>query len=496
MATQHPDNARSPYWNKTGSPFVDSQKEIQDCLSSFRDLDIQEYMWDWEGKYADTSVIDKLLTGNHDYFWNHPLGLEKFLTFRIPNIWQEKGYSLLQALTVILTAEDYARDLGYQQRPLFEIILPLTERSEQLLHMHDLFIKLAKFKNELFDDGSKDNSEFIEMIPLIESIQGQQNAASLLKNYVKGYKEKYQKLPHYIRPFIACSDPALLSGWLATSLANIDSISQIHSVSQELNIPMYPIAGAGGPPFRGGLTPLTAKQFSQRLSGLRTATIQSSFRFDYSMPNIKKALEILYKELPDSKPAQMNQQQRNMLEKIIALAEAVYQQTILKILPDMQNFFNAMPKRRERRQHIGLLSYGRKMSDIKLPRAITFTGAFYAIGVPPELIGLGRTLRELDGEQKALLFKLMPHLISDIQYAGKYLNRDNLKILTKRNSAWAQIEQDIRDIEQILDIGLSPLTHSEKSHQHVSSSVLLMKNNHQSLPRLIEETSSLRNFLG
>ncbi len=496
MATQHPDNARPPYWNKNGSPFVDSQKEIQDCLSAFRDLDIQEYMWDWEGKYADTSVIDKLLTGNHDYFWEHPLGIDKFLTFRIPNIWQEKGYSLMQALTVILTAEDYARDLGYKQRPLFEIILPLTERSDQLTHMHDLFIKLAKFKNELFDDGSKDNSESIEMIPLIESIQCQQQSGDLLRTYIKDYMMKYKKHPEYVRPFIACSDPALLSGWLATSLANIDAVSQIHNVSHELKIPMYPIAGAGGPPFRGGLTPYTAKQFARRLSGLRTVTIQSSFRFDYSLANIKKALDTLNKLLPDSQPVTLSRQERSNIQQIIALSESAYQQTIRKILPDMQNFFSAMPKRRERRQHIGLLSYGRKMSDLKLPRAITFTGAFYAIGVPPELIGLGRIMRALDNDQKTLLFNLLPDFVNDVQYAGRYLNRDNLRTLAARNSAWAEIKKDILELEQILGIKLTPHTHSEKSHRHVSSSVLLMKNNRRALPRLIEETAALRNFLG
>lgn len=496
MATQHPDNARPPYWNKTGTPFVDSQKEIQDCLSAFRDLDIQEYMWDWEGKYADTSVIDKLLTGNHEYFWQHPLGIDKFLTFRIPNIWQEKGYSLMQALTVILTAEDYARDLGYQQRPLFEIILPLTERSDQLTHMHDLFIKLAKFKNEFFDDGSKDNSEFIEMIPLIESIQCQQQAADLLRSYIKDYILKYKKSPEYVRPFIACSDPALLSGWLATSLANIDAISQIHSVSKELKIPMYPIAGAGGPPFRGGLTPNTAKQFAHRLSGLRTVTIQSSFRFDYPLSNIKKALDILSKQLPESRPAPISPQQRNKLLEIITISETLYQQTIKKILPDMQNFFNAMPKRRERRQHIGLLSYGRKMSDLKLPRAITFTGAFYSIGAPPELIGLGRIFRSLDRDQKKLLHSLLPDFSADVLYAGRYLNRDNLRTLASRNNAWTEIKKDILELEQELGIKLKPHTHSEKSHRHVSASVLLMKNNRRALPRLIEETAALRNFLG
>ncbi|MFA6549419.1 MAG: phosphoenolpyruvate carboxylase, partial [Candidatus Margulisiibacteriota bacterium] len=52
MATQHPDNANAPYWERDGDGFVSVHEELDECVSSMRDLGTQEFMWDWEGKYA------------------------------------------------------------------------------------------------------------------------------------------------------------------------------------------------------------------------------------------------------------------------------------------------------------------------------------------------------------------------------------------------------------------------------------------------------------
>ena len=164
MATQHPDNAFTPSWNKSGKPFVGFHEEIEEAVICFKEYGLSEYMWDWEGKHADAAVIDRLFSDYFDYFSKQQLGRDKFLTFRIPNIWEEKGYSLLQAMTVILTSEDFARDLKFSTRPLFEIILPMTERADQLTHMQLLFEKLAHFKSSQFTPESKPNTEYLEMI--------------------------------------------------------------------------------------------------------------------------------------------------------------------------------------------------------------------------------------------------------------------------------------------------------------------------------------------
>ncbi len=496
MATQHPDNATAPYWDSANEAFIDTQKELKDCLSSYQDLDIPEYMWDWEGKYADAAIVDKLFSAHHDYFAKKQLGRDKFLTFRLPNIWQEKGYSLLQAMSVILGAEDFARDLNFSQRPLFEVILPMTERADQIMHMHYLFEKSANFKSEVFNGQARSNTDYLELIPLIESVDGQQDILKLMEEYRRLYHAKYHKNPAYLRPFLARSDPALVSGLLATALANKIALSQLFEFSAKHNIEVYPIAGVGGLPFRGGLMPELAKQYAAENPGIRTVTIQSSFRFDHPLSRVKAAVATLNKLLPKTSPQIINQTSQKNLKKIIEIAQGNYQSTLNGIVKDMFTIFEAVPKRRERRQHIGLLSYTRSMGQHHLPRAIVFTGAFYSIGVPPEFIGLGNTLAQLSNAERQLVLDFYPSLISDLERAGRYLNVENLRLLAKRNRAWLSVEKDIKNIEGILGLSLGPQTIDEKSHANLAANVLLMKNNRQALPRLITETAELRRSLG
>ena len=496
MATQHPDNAGSPYWDPEGRPFVDTQKELLDCISGYQDLNIPEYMWDWEGKYADASVVDKLFSSYHDYFEKNQLGKDKFLTFRLPNIWKEKGYSLLQAMSVILSAEDFARDLGFKNRPLFEVILPMTERADQIMHMHYLFEKSAMFKSEVFNGKLEANTEFLEIIPLVESVEGQQDIFKLLEKYRNLYHARYNENPMYLRPFLARSDPALVSGMLATVLANKIGLSQAFEFSTKHKIDVYPIAGVGSLPFRGGLMPKLAAQYVKENPGVRTVTIQSSFRFDHSQKVVKDALAVLDKSLPKTAARIIDGKTQVRLRKIIQIAQESYQATLSGVLNDMHPIFEAVPNRRERRQHIGLLAYKRAMGKYHLPRAIVFTAGFYSLGVPPEFIGIGSALSALDEKDRQLVSSVYSSLKSDLVRAGHYFNQDNLEVLGRRNRAWLAITKDIKTVEEILDVQLGPVTITEKSHANLSANVLLMKNNPRALPLLITETALLRRSLG
>ncbi len=496
MATQHPDNASAPYWDKSANPFVSTTQETIDCMNCFSDLKIPEYMWDWEGKHADAAVIDKLFTTYYDFFAQNSLGKDFFLTFRLPNIWEEKGYSLLQAMTVILSSEDFARDLKFRNRPLFEVILPMTERSDQLMHMHKLFQKLADFKSSEFTPGQPPNTNHLEVIPLVESVESQRNVRRLLDDYIDSHKKEYRRQPEYIRPFFARSDPALVSGMLATVLANKLALSEAYKFSEETGIGIFPIAGVGSLPFRGGLRPETTQSYAEQYPGMRTVSIQSAFRFDHPVSHVKSAIRWLNDQLPKSQPEYYSDKTKASLIQISQIATQDYQGSLSGLLPDMQAIFAAVPKRRERRQHIGLLAYGRSMGAQKLPRAITFTAGFYSIGVPPEFIGLGTSLRNLSGSEMDTLHQEYPGLAAELQTAGRFLNRDNLTILAKRNPAWKTIQNDILFVEKELGLQFQSRTHDEKAHKNLTSNVLLLKNNPKILSELISQTGILRRSLG
>lgn len=495
MATQHPDNAAAPFWDEN-QPFISAYKEIAEAVINFQELGVSECMWDWEGKHADAAIIDRLFTEYHDYFAEHQLGRDKFLTFRIPNIWEEKGYNLMQAMTVILSSEDFARDIGFEKRPLFEVILPMTERADQVLHMQELFQKLAQFKSTDFTAKDQANDDYLELIPLVESVESQHAAAQLLTEYVALHEQHFGRKPESLRMFLACSDPALAAGHLATVIANKIALSDLTQFSQTTGIAVYPIMGAGSLPFRGGLAPNTVDRFVTEYPGVRTVSVQSAFRYDYPQYEVVDAIKKLEKILPEATPLQYSADERERLISISAISQKHYQETLDGIAGDMQPLFAAFPKRRDRRQHIGLLSYGRSVGEQKLPRAITFTGSFYALGVPPELIGFGRTMRELSQDDVTFLKEKYTSLLNDLQKIGGFLNRDNVRKLAETNQAWQAVAEDIAALEETFGIQFEAATDEQREHQRLSAEVFAAREDKTRVSELIQQTGLLRKALG
>jgi phosphoenolpyruvate carboxylase len=496
MATQHPDNASAPYWDERGRPFISVYQEISEAIHCYQDLNAAEYMWDWEGKHADAAVIDRLFSDYYDYFSKQRLGRDKFLTFRLPNIWEEKGYNLLQAMTVILSSEDFARDLKFPDRPLFEVILPMTERADQLMHMQRLFEKLAKFKSSEFTTGAT-NTEYLELIPLVESVESQLAVADLLTDYVKFHTQHFGHPPEYIRAFLACSDSSLSSGLLAGLIGNKVALARLHEFSEQTGIPIFPIMGCGSLLFRGGLSPDPAAidRFLKEFPGVRTVTVQSSFRYDHPKAVVKAGIARLERELQKTKPGHITATNQQRLVAIAQASSKRYQQTLRGVLPNMQQIFQTVPKRRDRRQHIGLLAYSRSMGEQTLPRAITFTAGFYSVGVPPEFIGLGRTLQSLKPSELALLHKEYPGLTADFEAAGRFLNRSNLVKFARGSSAWRDIQSDVELTEKVLGVSFGPQTKTELDHQKLSTKLIATQDPARGA-KLINEMALLRKSLG
>ena len=210
---------------------------------------------------------------------------------------------------------------------------------------------------------------------------------------------------------------------------------------------MYPFAGPGSLPFRGGMNPDTAKQFSQEFVGLRTITLQSAFRYDYPIENVKAAVSYLNQNLHKGRTEIIPYSDQQTLNNIADNSSKLYKKTIKQVVPGMSDIFNAVPKRRERRQHIGLLAYKRSSAGMELPIAITFTCGFYSIGVPPEFIASGRTLASLSQRELELVKNFSPNLISDFVRAGRFLNYSVLDKLASTNSGWADIKAGYRKVK-------------------------------------------------
>ena len=472
MATQHPDNASTPYWGT--SPFVSTADEVEECYRVFAELDCDEYMWDWEGKFVDEAVVDRLFNKHEDYFRRHQLGRDKFLTFRIPNIWEETGYRLARSYMTIITAAHTAHQHKVHTPPIFEVILPMTTNASQLVTILEKYREALKYEKAIFEESVAGEGTF-ELIPLIEGSATLLHSRKILQDYVSALRKKFRKPPKYLRPFIARSDPALDAGFVPAVLSARGALSEYYRFEEETDIRIFPIIGVGSLSFRGGFSPKTIDSFLKNYAGVRTVTIQSAFRYDFPLPSVKNAIRRLKKELPRRRPVLFSSHE---IQEIVSLADhfaSYYRPVIMRLAPTINDLARFVPSHRERIPHSGHFGYSRKVGKkTKLPRAIAFTATFASLGVPPTLIGTGRALRNLLKTKKLndrLIDRYLPTFHRDLETAGHYFNWENLKFLAKKDSAWQAIREDVLFIEEFLGKRLGPSKAEHFIHRNLTSTI-------------------------
>lgn len=494
MATQHPDNAGTPFWHTEA--YISDRVETEEMYHNFSQVKCDEYMWDWEGKFADEAMIEKLLGKYLDFFRKKQIGRDVYITLRIPNIWEEKTFKLARAYMSVLSAAEFTKSLGLASPPVFEFILPMTKKAEQLTHIQSTFQKTARLNQEIF--GNSDFKDgYIHIIPLFESIDDLAGCADLLSDYIEQHLKMFGKKPHHMRPFIARSDPALNAGLVPCVLAARMALREFYRIGKKYSVPMYPIIGTGSLPFRGGVNVENIENILHQYEGVKTVTIQSAFRYDYPLEKVKKAITYMKKKLEHPKPLNFNDEEFHKLKDVNEIFRKIYCKVIEESADVINEMASYIPRRRERMQHIGLFGYNRGMGKIKLPRAISFTGGWYSLGIPPEFISTGRGLAK--AEKKGLLPIIEKHfftLRAELQHAGKYLNRENLEILAKKHGWAREILEDVNLCSKILKIEIGPQKETHLIHRNLTSTILLKKQLGQDFSKELLEAAVVRKSLG
>ncbi len=493
MASQHPDHAGKPYWYT--KEFISTRQEVKECFLAFSDLGISEYKWDWEGKFVDESVVEKLLSEHFEYFAIEPLGEKKFITFRLPNPKVETEFRTGRAFMGILSAAALAKQMGLPT-PLFEVILPMTETAQEMIDIQEAFAEMSQLKHSLYGFSEK-TIKHIELIPLFEHIQTIANSVNILREYVEKHEKTFGFKPAYIRPYVARSDPALNSGLVPTVLAIKIALSHYCLFEKETGIELSPIIGSASLPFRGGLTPFTVKKFTEEYKGVRTALIQSAFRYDFPKDAVVAAIKELDTLLPKGESQQMSEEEEGEIRAMFPLFEKAYQEVIEQLAPMVNDVASLFPRRRERVQHTGLFGYSRGVGTVKLPRAIGFTGAMYSLGIPPELVGTGRVLKQMkDKGSLALVEKYYLHMKEDLVMAGRFLNKKSLETLAQNIPAVTLIAQDVQAIEEYVGESLGPQTAEEKEHKELVDLILARLARGKLTDDLLTQAAILRKSLG
>lgn len=487
MSTQHPDNVSLPFFAET--PDMSGDDEIQEAYYAFSHLGCDEQMWDSEGKEVDDFVVKKLLTKYPHFFRKKRLGEELFLTLRVPNpaIEKEEAKILVEALESIPRSMDAARLFyeGEPPTPIFEVILPMTVSAEELNRIYYFYKNFISGKqNQPIYEGSITVAEWvgeflpekINVIPLFEDVGSMLRADEIVREYLKDKEEDY------LRVFLARSDPALNYGVISAVLANKIALKRLYKLSQEIEKEIYPILGAGSPPFRGNLTPYTVDYVLSEYPLVETFTVQSAFKYDNPIEDVITAI----KRIKNFVRYPIEDFEEALALTLIEKTTYEYQGIIEKIAELINLISRYVPKRRMRKLHVGLFGYSRQFGKITLPRAIGFCAACYSIGLPPEILGFSA----LTEEELWQLKGLYKNLEIDLSIALKYFNPKSIELLPEIKN------QILKALNVINRLNLHVETDLE--HREITSRIIrdLKGENYSNLSNLIIEAALLRKFLG
>jgi len=388
MSTQHPDNASVPFF--ASSPVLAGEDEIREAYYAFSHLGCDEQMWDVEGKEIDTYVVKKLLSYYEQYFRDNPLGEAKRLTLRVPNPTVETAEAkiLLETLESIPRSYDAAR-LFYERdlTPIFEVILPMTTSAkcvDRIFRYYRDFIvgrQMVRFAEDdltIAEWIGEFRPERVEVIPLFEDLPSMLAAADIVEAYIADKDVTDQRV------FLARSDTAMNYGVVSAALSNKIALSRLDDLSRRTGVALHPILGMGSAPFRGGLRPDTVERVGEEYPSVVTFTIQSAFKYDFPLEDVRAAIAYLEKR-PIGRAAPIDGERAAL---VMERHSNAYRRHVVELAPMVNQLASFVPKRRARKLHIGLFGYAREMQGVHLPRAISFTCALYSAGLPPELIAL------------------------------------------------------------------------------------------------------------
>ena len=285
--------------------------------------------------------------------------------------------------------------------------------------------------------------------------------------------------PPFQRVFLARSDPALNYGIVAAELILKQALLKLHHLEARLGLSLFPIIGAGSAPFRGHLNPLNIRRVLVEYPSAWTFTVQSAFKYDYDEETVRAGI-VQIRNHPRSDPVPVDPA---AAREVIDKSTAEYQVQVQRLAGVVRTVSAHVPRRRERRMHVGLFGYGRSLDgvgEVTLPRAIGFAASLYSIGVPPELLGLA-SLSESDLD---FVRQAYPSLDDDLRSALQFANERLVKELLG-NPYPRLLARFAGEIDRVHE-GLTSAVWAGISHDRAAVNVV----------QYVEEAARLRRFLG
>ena len=490
MSTQHPDNAVKPAWAE--GDVIEGEAELREAYLAYKDLGCDEVMWDSEGKDVDTHVVRKLFSAYPDYFQDHVIGENVFLTYRVPNPQvevAEKKIVTETLQTIPLSADVASVFLKRKAVPVFEVILPFTTSGKELVWLNDYYRKAIAGVESMKLFGSVTVKDWvgdfrpreIEVIPLVEDMEHLLLIDKLVSEYIHATRVEQ------LRVFIARSDPALNYGVIPAVLLSKIALSKLHAVEKATGVRMHPMIGVGSLPFRGHLSPGTVGDFLAEYKGLSTVTVQSAFRYDYPLQAVRNAVSSLNSNLPNGEPRSVDPDEERHLRLAMYKLIAAYQSRVEALAPFINSIAQFVPRRRARKLHIGLFGYSRSVKGKAMPRAIPFAASFYSIGIPPEFIGAS-ALTELGEKEWDAFERAYVNAKKDFAAVGSLVSWQTANMMMEMHQKVAKVAgieserfrealgklvADLSAVEESLSVKLGPRDNVSKKHENFTSNFLI-----------------------
>ncbi|MCL6106973.1 MAG: phosphoenolpyruvate carboxylase [Actinobacteria bacterium] len=483
MMTQHPDSA-SRY-----VPVRDEPREAIDALTPQPiGLGLEEVMVDYEGKLTPYHQTAEISLGLNER--GQVPGRDVLVTPRIPSATKETAFHQLMALMSVIESNFQLTTAG-SGGAISEVVVPMVETAAELVDVRRRIQDVIELGHKEF--GISSDPDAVQVIPLIEEVPELFGAGAMLGLYLTKAPAAGYGVSR-LRVMLGRSDSAMAYGLVPSVLAVKAAISDCYALGRERGVPVYPILGGGALPFRGHVDLANFDQLLVDFAGVRTVTVQSGLRYDFGGEVSQQVAIKAHDKLAATEPLAYTDGDRQRITALAGLFTEPYLESFSDLLPAVIAISEIVPRQRDRLARKSAVGYARAAADPaklaeqisdaaiasrlkainpprakNLPRAISFTGALYSIGLPPEFIGTGRGLaavsRLYGADGVDFLLKIYPGLRQDLAKAGRYLNLKTAAMHLP-DGLISNLIADVEEASARLDIAVGPVT-AEDQRYHV-----------------------------